>query len=164
MDFLGRSDRGPRWSGDAGAGQLFAAVRDACAGGEDLPSRLEAGLRAAFDMLAADPELARRLTLWPGPDEGESAFEARREWIGRFGDLLSGAVAGDPRTTSSAARPLLAAFLIGGVCFQVARLVIRAEGDELPRLLPGTLEVLLAFYFEPGEARDLALAALGESD
>jgi hypothetical protein len=114
-------------------------------------------------MLAADPELARRLTLWPHPDEGESAFEARRQWIGRFGDLLSDAVASDPRTTSPSP-PLLAAFLIGGVCFQVARLVMRAEGDELPLLLPGTLEVLLAYYFEPGEARDLASAALGGSD
>jgi hypothetical protein len=163
MDVVGRSDRRPPWSGDAGAGRLFAAVRDACAEREDLPSRVEAGLRASFDMLAADPELARRLTLWPHPDEGEGAFVARREWIGRFGDLLSDAVASDPRTTSPSPS-LLAAFLIGGVCFQIARLVMRAESDELLGLLPGTLEVLLAFYFEPGEARDLALAALGESE
>jgi hypothetical protein len=114
-------------------------------------------------MLAADPELARRLTLGPYRDEGEGALEVHREWIRCFGGLLSDAVAGDPRTTSSAP-PFLAAYLIGGVCFQIARLVTRDEGEELLWLLPGTLEGLLSYYFEPGEAREFALAALGGSD
>jgi hypothetical protein len=113
-------------------------------------------------MLAADPELARRLTVAPCPDDEAGAFDAQREWIGRFGDLLSDAVAGDPRTTPSVP-PFLADFLIGGVCFRIARLLRRGEDDELLRLLPGTLEGLLAFYVEPGEAKGLASAALDGS-
>jgi hypothetical protein len=114
-------------------------------------------------MLASDPELARRLTVGPHRDEGKVAFEAQREWIGRFADLLSDAVASDPRTVSSGL-PFLGGFLIGSVCFQISCLVMSGEADRLPRLLPGTLEALLAYYFEPGEARGLASAALGRPD
>jgi len=148
-----------RWAGDAGARRLYAQVRDACEGGEDLPTRLEAGLRAALGTLAAEPELAYELTVapWLGSDEG--ALDALREWIGLFGGLLRDAVASDPRTTTSDLR-FLAAFLIGGVRFQIARLVIAGEAQDLLRLLPGTLEALLAYYFEPGEPRSLARAAL----
>ncbi len=151
------------WSGDAAARRLFAVVRCACVGGEDLPTRLEAGLRAAFDLLAADPELAYELTAAPYLGGDEAAADGVRKWLGRFGGLLREAAASDPRTTPTELR-YLAPFLIGGVRFQIARLVIAGESRDLLRILPGTLEALLAYYFEPGEPRRLAHIALAGRD
>jgi hypothetical protein len=70
------------------ARRLFALVRDACAEGEDLPTRLEAGLRAALTMLAGEPELAYELTVAPWLDSDDGALDAQRAWMERFGDLL----------------------------------------------------------------------------
>lgn len=154
-------DRGQltSWSGDPGARQLLAAVSGACQGGADLPARLEAGLRAALEMLAAEPGLAHELTVAPWLDSEDGSLDAERVWMARFGDLLLDAVRSDPRTTSSRL-PFLARFLIGGVRFQIGRLVLNGEAADLPRLLPGLLEGVLSYYFEPGEPRRLASAAL----
>lgn len=156
------SGQPPRLGEEEEARRLFAAVRRACAGGEDLPKRLAAGLRAALEMLAGDPELAHSLTVQPYLGAKEEALEAQREWIGRFGGLLRDAAAADPRV--SAEPSFLAPFLIGGVRFQIARLVLNGEGSELRRLLPGLLEALLAYYFEPGQPHGLAREALGVAD
>jgi hypothetical protein len=156
--------RAPR-AADAAARRLFALVCDACAGAEDLPARLEAGLRAALSMLADEPGLAYLLTASPGAgaDADRHALDAQREWIGRLGALLHDAAASDPRA-SSVEPSFLPPFLIGGVHFQIARLVLAGEGSDLLRLLPGTLEALLAYYFEPGESIPLAQAALAARD
>jgi hypothetical protein len=142
-----------QWSGEAGARRLLATVRQTCPAGEDLPTRLEAGLGAALGLLARDPELARSLALRPclGVAEEEAALEAQQRWIGRFGDLLREAAAADPRASREPA--FLAPFLIGGLRFQIARLLLDGEASDLLRLLPGTLETLLAYYFEPGVLR-----------
>jgi hypothetical protein len=151
----------PAWSGDAGARRLFAQVRAACAGrGEDLPNRLEAGLRAALGMLAAEPDLAYELTVAPYVGGDEAALDGLREWLGRLGGLLDEAAAGDPRTTTTELT-YLAPFLVGGVRFQIARLVIAGETPDLLRLLPGTLEALLGYYLEPCGPRTPARAAVG---
>lgn len=156
-----RSDDGVgAWPGDSGAERLYAAVCEVCRGDADLPARLEAALRAALEMLAADPELAWQLTVSPYMGDDENELDALRSWMARFGDLLLDAVESDPRTTSSRL-PFLATFLIGGVRFQIGRLVLNHEAADLPRLLPSLLEGLLTFYFEPGEPQVLADAALG---
>jgi hypothetical protein len=150
--------RGP-WPGDAGARRLYAVVRGACAEADDFPARLAAGLGAALEMLAADPDLARLLTVeaYTGGDEG--ALDAQRDWIDRFGGLLKDAAASDERAAREPS--FLAPFLIGGVRFQIARLVLSGDGPDLHRRMPEILEALLAYYFEPGEPRRLARAAIG---
>jgi hypothetical protein len=152
----------PPWSGDAGARRLFGQVRDACAEAEDLPARLEAGLRAALGLLAVEPELAYRLTVDPCLGGDDAALDARRDWLERFAGLLAGAAAEDPRVTQESF--FVASFLIGGVRFEIGRRVLAGEAADLLRLLPGILEVLLAYYFEPGEPQRLARAALGGPD
>lgn len=147
------------WSGEPGARRLFDRVRDACAGGEDLPARLEAGLRAVLGMLAAEPELAFLLTVEAYLYADGAALDAQREWLERFGALLRDAAASDPRA-SPAEPSFLAPFLVGGVRHQIGRLVIAGEARDLLRILPETLEALLAYYFEPGEPIPLARAAL----
>jgi hypothetical protein len=133
-------------------------VRDSRPEGHDLPSRLEAGLRTALEMLAADPGLARRLIVDPYLGVDHVALDAQREWIGRLGRLLDVAATSDPRASREPS--FLAPFLIGGVRFRIARLVLNGEAPELCRLLPSLLEGLLSYYFEPGEPRRLARAAL----
>lgn len=128
-------------------------------GGDDLPDRLAAGLRAALGVLSEDPALARLLTVDPHLGGDEAALAGQQEWVARFADLLREAVADDPRTTTSDPR-FLASFLIGGVRFQIARLVLAGEGSDLMRLLPVLLEGVLAYYFGPGEHRRLARQAL----
>jgi hypothetical protein len=155
-----RCSRRPRepWPGESGAERLFVLVRGACSEADGLPCRLEAGLRVALATLAADPELAHRLTVESYLGTEQEALDAQRAWVGRFGGLLRDAAAADPRASQE---PLfLAPFLIGGVRLQIARLVLNGEASELLRLLPGTLESLLAYYFEPGEPAALAHAAL----
>lgn len=147
------------WSGEAAAGRLLALVRDSCAAETDLPGRLAAAIRATLDFLAADPDLARLLTVDPYLGSDEEAFDAQRRWTGRFGTLLREAVADDQRTATSDVS-FLSDFLIDGVRLQIARLLLRDEASGLPRLLPSLLEVLLAYYFEPGEPRRLTRAAL----
>jgi hypothetical protein len=152
-------DASTPWPGDAGARRLLACVRSACRAEDGLPARLEAGLRVALETLAADPGLARLLTVEPHLGSDQGALGAQRRWIGRFGDLLREAVADDPRTTTSDL-PFLSGFVIGGVRFRIARLVLNGEAAELPRLLPGLLEGVLSYYFEPGDPPRLARAAL----
>ncbi len=146
------------WSGESEVERLYERVREACAAEADLPGRLAAALRAALDLLAADPELAYRLTVDPALGLEPEAPRAALRWVARFGDLLSGAAAEDPRASREPA--FLAGFLVGGVRFQIAGLVLAGEAADLPRLLPGVLEALLAYYLEPGEAPGLAAAAL----
>ena len=151
------SGRRPPWSGDAGAGRLFSAVRGACAEVEGLPSSLAVGLWTALEILGEGP--LRRPSHGPAlPRRGRGGPRCPARVDRPLGALLRDAAANDPR----ASRPpsFLAPFLIGGVRFQIARLVLAGEGSELLRLLPGTLEALLAYYFEPGEPRRLARAAL----
>jgi hypothetical protein len=124
---------------------------------------LEAGLRATFETLAADPGLAYELTVAPWLESDDGALDEQRAWMARFGGLLSEAVECDPRTTPSRL-PFLATFLVGGVRYQVGRLVLNGESSDLLRLLPATLEALLAYYFEPGEPRRLAHIALAGRD
>ena len=153
--------RGP-CPGDGGAERLFALVRDACAEADDLPARLEAGLRVVLGGLAADPDLARLLTLGSPPRGADpQGREPGRDWIGRFGVLLDEAAAADPRASRGPA--FLVPFLLGGVRLEIARLVLAGEASDLPRLLPGLLEALLAFWFEPGEPPALARAALART-
>lgn len=163
MSVAGRPGPPTTWSGDAGARRLFARVRDACEGGEELPVRLESGLRAALGMLAADPELASLLTVDSHLGADDDAREAQKEWTERFGALLRDAAQSDPRVTL-VEPDFLAPFLIGGVRFQISRLVLAGEAADLPRLLPSLLEGLLAYYFEPGDPRRSARAALRVGD
>jgi hypothetical protein len=137
-------------------------VRHARPARDDLPGRLEAGLRIALEMLAADPELARLLTVDPYLDADPTALDAQREWMARFGKLLDGAAASDSRASSETS--FLAAFLVGGVRFQIARLVLNGEASDLSRLLPSLLEGVLSHYFEPGESRRLARIALAHHE
>ena len=151
----------PSWSGDGSAWRLLIRVEDACRGCEGLPARLEAGLRAALGLLEAEPELASLLTVDAYLYAEEGALDAQREWLGRFGALLRDAAASDPRA-SSVEGAFLAPFLVGGVRFEIGRLVIAGEASDLLRILPNLLESLLAYYFEPGEPRALARAALAD--
>jgi hypothetical protein len=157
-----RSSESASWSGEAAARRLLGLVRDACAGGEDLPARLEAGLRAALGTLAAEPELASLLTVEAFLYAEEGALDAQRKWLDRFGALLRDAAESDPRASAVEAS-FLTPFLIGGVRFQIGRMVIAGEGSDLLRILPETLEALLAYYFEPGEPRALARGALARA-
>jgi hypothetical protein len=146
------------WEGERGVERLFARVCSACRTRDGLPGRLEAGLRAALVMLAEEPDLARLLTVDPYLGDDRAALDAHRAWIGRFGDLLRRAAADDPAVSRES--DFLASFLIGGIRFQIARLVLKKEAADLPRLLPGLLDALLAYYFEPREPRRLAAMVL----
>jgi hypothetical protein len=108
---------------------------------------VESGLCSALGLLVADPDLAYQLTVAPYLGADEAALEGLREWLGRFGTLLSDAAADDPRATKDSS--FIAPFLISGVRFQIARLVLNGEGGELLRLVPGNVEGLRNSYIGP---------------
>jgi hypothetical protein len=73
--------------------ELEAAVLESCAGKEEWPARIAAGIRAALEFAAANPEAARTLTVDSRAGEpGET--DAYVEMIGRFASMLG---AGAPR-------------------------------------------------------------------
>lgn len=148
----------PAWSGDVGAQRLFAHVQEACGAGSDFPIRLEAGLRAAIELLAAEPELAYELTVAPHLGADAAALDGMGRWLDRFGELLRDAAADDPRASREPS--FIGRFLVDSVRFQIGRLILSREGDELPRLLPRLLEGVLSYYFRPGEPRTLVNAVL----
>jgi hypothetical protein len=153
------------WPGEAGAERLRDAVLAACARRKDFPGQLEAALRAALELLAADPDLAHLLTVRPYLDDGEAALRAQRRWLHRFGELLRNAAPACPEADS---RPrFLEPFLIGGIRFQIAGQVLDGEAEQLQRLLSSALEFLLSFYLESGEVRRIvreAAAGGGETN
>jgi hypothetical protein len=69
----------------------------------------------ALALLAAEPELAYRLTVEPYLGKEDAALATHRDWVERFAGLMDAAAADDPRASRES--PFLAPFLIGGVRF-----------------------------------------------
>lgn len=139
---------------DRGAERLFDAVVATCDPKADFAARVEAGLRAGLSLLAAEPSLARTLTVRAGV--GEEGLRRHRYWQERFAVLLGGAA------TAVAPHPALdfiEPILIGGVLWLIGQQVLAGEAEDLERQLPGLLEFVLVFYLDRDEIAQLPNAA-----
>jgi hypothetical protein len=131
---------------DRGAARLFDALVATCDPQADFAARVEAGLRSALSFLAADPSLARALTVRVGV--GEEVLRRHQHWQERFAVLLGGAATAlDNRPDLDFVEPIL----IGGVLWLIGQQVLAGEAEDLERQLPGLLEFVLVFYLDRDE-------------
>jgi AcrR family transcriptional regulator len=130
--------------------------------GDDWPGRVTAGLGAALDFFAAEPDLAR-LCLVESISAGPLLHRRFREVADMLAPFLAVGRAGqsgdrelpDPTEVS----------LIGGLAFKLTRQVSIAGPESLPGQLPAYAEFLLTPYLgaEQAHARVRALVGPGEA-
>lgn len=131
------------------AGHLCAAIEGACAalveargpiGERDRRGRGRAGVGAALDFLAAQPDVARLLSAEPPPQIAPLAA-ARRDLIERLGAMLR-AVLTDP--DGATPLPGLERRLVGAALALVATRAAGGDSQRLHNLEPELSELLLA--------------------
>jgi AcrR family transcriptional regulator len=139
----------------------FAAVRDhledlirrAAGGEDDWPHRVIAGLRAALEFFAGEPELARFCLL--------EAVSATPTIAIRFREaVLMGAPAlaeGRAELADQAALlPETEDAILGGIVSLATRSIISGETEKLPELLPDLVDFSLSPYLGVERAAELA--------
>lgn len=135
---------------------LLEAVESACDPRAGFVENVESALHAGLAFLAANPDLAHRLTVAPFA-AGESAARRHRRWLERCGDLLRAAAesGSDAPTHPDFVEPTI----IAGVTWQISRYVLADRAERLEQLLPDLLEFTLVFYLDPAEVHRIARAA-----
>ncbi len=128
---------------ERGAQRLHDAITAVCDPHASFADRVQAALRAALALLAADPDLARLLTVEPYLDDDDT-FLRYQHWKKHYGALLRRAAAESPEASTNP--PFVEPALIGGLRSQIAHRVLVGETNRLEDLLPGFTEFLLAYY------------------
>ena len=134
---------------ELGHERLFEVLSTGCKEGAKVEDRVGASLRAALDVLADEPALARFLFV-EAPSGGDEIALRYHEWLGRYGTLLRSAAPDLP--PESLSEPEVEQVIVGGIASRIASGVLRGRGEELRRLAGPFLEYVLAFYrlSEPG--------------
>jgi AcrR family transcriptional regulator len=134
---------------ELGHKRLFEVLSTGCAEGATVEDRVGASLRAALDVLADEPALARFLFV-EAPSGGDEIALRYHEWLGRYGTLLRSAAPDLP--PGSLPEPEVEQVIVGGMASRVASEVLRGGGEKLGKLADPFLEYVLAFYRlgEPG--------------
>jgi hypothetical protein len=136
---------------ERGAERLRAAIEVAVDPGADFPVKVESALRAALDLLAAEPGLAHLLVVRPFAG-GVEALSCYEHWQRRAAEALRDAAARDPDAFEHP--PFFEPALVSDVCAQVAR-QLGADPERLGALLADLLELVHACYFGPARATQL---------
>jgi AcrR family transcriptional regulator len=115
------------------AARLCAAIEAACGGGA------QAGIGAAIEFLAIEPDVARLLSAEPPPQVNALAA-ARRDLVDRLGEMLRSAL------TAGGATPLpgLERRLVGAALAMVSTRAAGGDPRALRRLEPELADLLLA--------------------
>lgn len=134
---------------ELGHERLFEVLSASCYEGATLAERVGGALRAALDVLAAEPNLARFLFV-EAPSGGDEIALRYHEWLQRYGTLLRSAAPDLP--IESVPPPEVEQVIVGGVASRVASEVLRGRGNALRELAEPFLEYVLTFYRqgEPG--------------
>lgn len=135
---------------------LRGAVEEAAAPLEDWTERVAAKVRAMLEFFAANPDLARFVLIAPPRAGDEIAARFRVATENALSELTDGAPsAPEAREPSETVQQSL----VGGIVALIVRKVEAGEGEELPTLLPGLLELFLTPYLGRDEAVRVARAA-----
>ncbi|HEX7245683.1 MAG TPA: hypothetical protein VF245_08980 [Solirubrobacterales bacterium] len=136
---------------ERGAERVRAAIAVALEPGSGFAERVEAALRSALGLLAAEPELAHLLVVRPFAGDAE-ALSCYERWQRRCAEALREAAARDPSAYDHP--PFFEPALVSDLCAQVAR-QLGVDPRRLEELLPGLLELIHACYFGPERAARL---------
>lgn len=128
--------------------RLHKAIVASYVPGAGFAERVEAALRATLALFAADPALARLLTVEPCLGD-KVAIECHQRWKKRYSALLRHAAADSPLALTHP--PFLEPILIDCIRSQISRSVLAGETAELPALIPDLLEFVLVYYLDPLE-------------
>ncbi|HEX4464933.1 MAG TPA: helix-turn-helix domain-containing protein [Solirubrobacterales bacterium] len=148
---------------ELGHERLFDVLSSSCYEGAMIEERVGASLKAALDVLADDPALARFLFV-EAPSGGDEIALRYHEWLGRYGTLLRSAAPDLPAV--SLPEPEVEQVIVGGIASRVASEVLRGRGAKLRELADPFLEYVLAFYRlgEPGPREGQVLAFESDQD
>jgi AcrR family transcriptional regulator len=136
---------------DDGAERLFGMVTAAIGPHESWVDRVEAGLAAFLDTLAAEPTLAH-LCVVGVLAAGPKALARRDAVIKRFEELIR---EGRDRLPDDVMVPGIAEeTIVGGIHEVVYSRLVRGEAAALPALLPDLLHAVLLPFLGPEAARD----------
>jgi AcrR family transcriptional regulator len=138
---------------DMVADHIRASMRAAAESFSEWPQQVRAALATMLRFLSAEPELARICMVEPVAAGGEIAARHRASMQG-FVEILK---AGRPEHSGS--RPLPAATeetLVGGIVSLIVREISAGRTEDLEKLLPDLVELILAPYLGIEEAERLA--------
>jgi hypothetical protein len=141
---------------ERGAERLRAALVASDDPRLDFATRVHTALATALSEFAADPGLARLLTVVPYLDRPELVGHYRR-WRDRFAATLRRAASSLPRHNEHP--DFLEAALLGGLRWQIAIVVLAGRESELPELEPQLSRYLLSYYLPPSSIEDRGLSS-----
>jgi hypothetical protein len=149
-------ESGPRASAlavsyERAAERVRAAIAVALEPGAGFAERVEAALREALALLAAEPALAHLLVVRPFAGDA-AALACYERWQRRCAEALREAAALDLDAYEHP--PFFEPALVSDLCAQVAR-QLGADPGRLDDLAPGLLELVHACYFGPERAARL---------
>ncbi|HEX5762364.1 MAG TPA: TetR/AcrR family transcriptional regulator [Solirubrobacterales bacterium] len=122
---------------------VLDSMRNAAATFEDWPQQVRAALATVLRFFAAEPELARICMIEPIAAGGEIAAR-HRETLRQLAELLR---AGRPESGGGPSPPeVTEETLVGGIVSLVVRETNAGRTDELEKLLPELVELVLASY------------------
>jgi hypothetical protein len=128
-------------------GRLQVSILDACRRQDTWPAKVAAGVAAAADFAATEPETARMLTiqaLIQRPDGGRRYMRM----IQHFAELLGAEAPRDRRRPVSTERAL-----VGGVATTIADHIREETLGDLRAEVPALVELVLVPYLGQAEAR-----------
>lgn len=128
---------------------LRVCVLMTCQIDEDWPTKVAAGVRAAFDFAVADAEAARVLTT-TALAGGADGIARHERLIGYFAEWL---YPGRNESSNGEILPeVMERALVGGILTLVAHRLKDGKEEELPTLVPEAVEFVLTPYLGAEEA------------
>jgi AcrR family transcriptional regulator len=137
---------------------LLTRVREAYEREREWPDRVAAGLGAMFEVIAANPNVARAC-LAEASTAGPEAAARQEAAMKQFAPLLKPGRELNPRRANLPES--LEDTLMGGVVWVINQRLLGGEADQLRALLPETLEFVLRPYVGEEKAAAEAGSATG---
>lgn len=138
---------------DAVRGHLEQLIAAAAAAEEDWPHQVIAGLRAALEFFAAEPDLARLFLLESVSATPAIALRFREAVLACVPAMAAGrAELADPDSLL----PETEDAIIGGIVALATRSIVAGETASLPELLPDLVDFALSPYLGAERAAQLA--------
>jgi hypothetical protein len=138
---------------DSAFAQLQVRVESACTTAVDWPASIAAGIRAAFEWVAAEPRAAQLLTN-DALASGSAGFERYERMVGYVAGLLA---PGRERASHGERLPeITERAMASGVAMLVAQRLSMGREGELPALAGEAIQFVLTPYLGSDEARRVA--------
>jgi hypothetical protein len=138
---------------DSAFAGLQVRIESACAGAGDWPEQVAAGIRAAFEWVAADPAAAELLTNG-ALAAGVPGFERYERMVAYAAELLA---PGRERAKHGERLPeITERAMASGVAMLVAQRLSLGQAAELPSIAGEAIQFVLTPYLGSAEARRVA--------